>query len=327
MSIAIKSLMGVAAVAVLLAIYTAIATWQAQRTYPPIGQYIEVEGVRLHYVEVGKGPPIVLLHGASASLRDFTAGIIDSLAVNHRVIAFDRPGYGYSERPIEAWPDPSRQADLFHIALQRLGVDKPVMVGHSWAGSVVLAYMLNHPEDVLGGILLAGAVNSWKGGVSWPVNIAGVPLVGELFSATMVFPLGQFLLDTMIDGVFHPEAPTPEYKAKTGAVLALRPGAFQASAEDVRMLSDYLDGQSSRYDEIEMPLLLITGENDTIVPAWNHAERLADRLQHAKKVELKGAGHALHHSRQTDVVRLITDFVMRASAKAGNDPRPRPSED
>jgi len=311
MSRAVKCLIGFGAILTLFASYTAIATWQVQQTYPPIGQHIEVRGVRLHYVDVGKGPTIVLLHGASASLRDFSASIMDDLAINHRVIAFDRPGYGYSERPKDGWPDPGRQANLFHEALQIIGAEKPFIVGHSWAGSIVLAYILNHPEDVQGGVLLAGTANPWKSGVSWSVHAAGIPVVGEFFSATIVFPLGQFLLDSIISGVFHPDTPTPDYKTKTGAMLALRPGAFQASAEDVRMLSEYLESQSTRYDEIKSPLLLVTGENDTIVPARNHADLLVKRLPKAKIVELRGAGHALHHSRTTDVVRLIADFVGR----------------
>ena len=309
MFIAAKGLIVVGALLSLLASYTATATWWVQRAYPPIGNHIEVQGIRLHYVDVGNGPPIVLLHGASASLRDFSASILDDLSINHRVIAFDRPGYGYSERPADGWPDPGRQAGLVHEALQKIGVEKPLIVGHSWAGSVVLAYVLNHPNDVQGGVLLAGAVNPWKGGVSWPVNMAGVPVIGEIFSATLVFPLGQLLLDSMVGGVFSPDSPSPDYQTKTGAILALRASAFQASAEDVRMLSKYLERQSARYDEIKSPLLLVTGEKDTIVPAWNHADLLVKRLPQAQIVELEGAGHALHHSRSTEVVRLIADFV------------------
>ena len=125
--------------------------------------------------------------------------------------------------------------------------------------------------------------------------------------------------------MFHPETPTLGYRAKTGAILALRPDAFQASAEDVRMLSKYLAVQSLRYDEIDNPLLLVTGENDTIVPAWNHAERLVNRLLRAKIVELEGAGHILHHSHSAEVVRLITDFVKQIPANTtGKTVIPRP---
>ena len=309
MPIVAKLFIAVVCVAGLLAAYTGVATWWVERTYPPIGDFVTVEGVRLHYVAAGDGPPVVLLHGASASLRDFDASILPDLARDHRVIAFDRPGYGYSERPAGGWPDPARQAALIHEALRTLGVERPVLVGHSWAGAVVLAYLLDRPDDAAGGGLLAGAVNAWEGGVDWTVDAAGRPILGKLFAWTLVFPFGQAFLDSAIGGVFAPEAPTPDYRTRTGAILALRPGAFSASSEDVRNLSEFLEGQSRRYGEIASPLLLITGERDIIVPAWNHADRLAARLPHAQRVDLPGAGHALHHTHAAEVVRLIGDFV------------------
>lgn len=309
MSFTSKIIVGLGCVLALLAAYTAIATWKVERDHPPIGDFVTVDGVRLHYLAAGDGPPLVLLHGASASLRDFNASVLPVLARSFKVIAFDRPGYGYSARPTSPWPNPAIQADLIRQALDALGVERPLLVGHSWSGSVVLAYLLNQPRHAAGGVLLAGAVNPWQGGVSWFVDLAGWPIVGRLFTATLAFPLGQLVLDPAIENVFAPEAPTTDYRTRTSAILALRPDAFYASTEDVRSLSAFLEQQSPRYEGIDAPLLLITGEQDTIVPAWNHAEKLAARLPHARHIELPGAGHALHHTRAEDVVRLIEDFA------------------
>jgi pimeloyl-ACP methyl ester carboxylesterase len=311
MSFAAKLLISVGCVFGLLAAYTAAATWRIETQYPPIGDFVTVQGVRIHYVDSGAGPAVVLLHGASSSLRDFDASILPELARDSRVIAIDRPGYGYSERPTENWPDPTTQANLIHQALLALGVEQPILVGHSWSGSIVLSYLLDHPDHAGGGVLLAGAANAWEGGVSWFVNVAGWPIIGWVFSATVALPLGQLVLNSAIRGAFAPEQPTPGYRFRTAAVLALRPSAFRASTEDVRKLSDFLRQQRSRYDEIKSPLLLITGENDTIVPAWNHADVLASRLPHAHRVDLPGAGHALHHTRRKYVVRLIHAFLRK----------------
>ncbi len=309
MPLAIKLTLSCVAVLGLLALYTTAASWRVEHAYPPTGKFVEVEGLRLHYIAAGEGPPVVLLHGASASLRDFDASILRDLAQDHLVIAFDRPGYGYSERPDDGWPDPARQAALIHAALETLGVERPVLIGHSWSGSVVLAYLLAHPEAARGGVLLAGTANAWEGGVGWVNEVAGWPVLGLVFASTLVFPLGQLLLDTVIAGVFAPEPPPPDYRVRTAAILALRPRAFRASAEDLRHLSGFLQGQQGRYEEIESPLLLVTGSGDEIVPAWNHADPLAARLPHAQRVDLPGAGHALHHSRADDVVRLIRAFI------------------
>jgi alpha-beta hydrolase superfamily lysophospholipase len=80
--------------------YNVYRAWKAEREYPPAGRFVTVDGVRLHYIEKGEGSPVVLLHGNVVTAEDFdTSGVLDLLARRHRVIAFDRPGFGYSERP------------------------------------------------------------------------------------------------------------------------------------------------------------------------------------------------------------------------------------
>ncbi len=311
MSILFKLCLGLGVVMAMLAAYTTWATRQTEQAHPPTGAFLSVDGVRLHYVEAGEGSPVVLLHGASTSLRDFEASLLPLLAKSHRVIAFDRPGYGYSERPTGPWPDPAMQAGLIREALNLLGVEQPILVGHSWSGSVVLAFLLDHAQDASGGVLLAGAVNPWQGGVNWYVNVSGWPIFGRLFTTTLSLPLGRLVLDSAIGNVFAPEAPTDGYRTRTGADLSLRPDSFRASTEDVRSLSAFLERQSPRYEELETPLLLITGAQDEIVPAWNHAEKLAARLPHAQLVEMAGAGHALHHTRTDEVAKLIEEFARR----------------
>lgn len=292
-----------------LAVYTYGASRWLEQRYPPTGSFIDVGDQRLHYVVKGEGASIVLLHGASASLRDFEASLFDGLAQDHQVIAFDRPGYGYSSRAFDTWLNPEIQADLIHQALEKLAVENPVIVGHSLAGSVVMAYLLKYSDTVPGAILLAGATHSWTDGVSANVQLAGVPILGKLFSSTLVMPIGQLLFDGAVQGVFEPEQPAEDYRQRTGAILALRPNAFQSSAEDVRNLSGFLEQQAKRYGEIEKPLLMITGEKDTIVPAWNHADKVEMQVPHSVQISLPGAGHALHHSRTTEVEALIRNFV------------------
>lgn len=292
-----------------LALYSAYGVWRTERHYPPLGRFLEVDGIRLHFVEAGVGPPIVLLHGANTTLRDFAASILPLLARHHRVIAFDRPGYGYSERPSGAWPDPARQADILRRALALLGIERPILVGHSWSGAMVLAYLLDHAEHASAGVLLAGASHPWTGGVAWTRRVAGIPIVGELFARTIVYPVGRLLLRRVVAEVFAPDPVTPRYLERTGVVLALRPRSFLVDAQDVRELSEYLRRQSRRYHQIHLPLLLITGDADDVVPPWNHAKRLIEQAPYADLVVLDKAGHALHHSRPKDVADLIRAFA------------------
>jgi pimeloyl-ACP methyl ester carboxylesterase len=271
----------------------------------------------MHYTDTGAGSAIVLIHGASTSLLDFQASIAEHLKVDHRVITVDRPGHGYSDRPSGDWPDPAEQARLIRELMRDLEIDKPVMVGHSWSGSVVLAYLLDYPNEAMGGVLIAGGSHPWTGGVAWYNDVAGVPLLGELFARTLVYPLGRLSLTQAIKNVFSPDPVPTEYLEQTGVQLSLRPNTFLANAQDIRMLSDYLAHQSKRYASITHPVLALTGEKDDLVPTWNHAERLARQLPNMEHVTFTNAGHALHHSHPERVAGLIASFPRRLTARVG----------
>src|SRR5687768_7438671 len=145
------------------AVLAATALWnnsrarQAERDHPPRGRFLEVDGVRLHYLERGAGPPVVLLHGNVVTAEDYLwSGVLDRVAERHRVVAIDRPGFGYSDRPKGRLWTPAEQAGLLRRAFTRLGLDRPVVVGHSWGTLVALALALDHPEVVRGLVLLSG---------------------------------------------------------------------------------------------------------------------------------------------------------------------------
>ena len=132
---------------------------RAEREHPPTGRFIEVDGVRLHYVERGEGAPLVLLHGLATMSLDFLlSDLVEMAARKYRVIVFDRPGYGHSERPCPrtaSW-DPQAQARLLHLALERIGADRAIVLGHSWASLVAVSMALQHPASVRSLVLEAG---------------------------------------------------------------------------------------------------------------------------------------------------------------------------
>ena len=303
-----------------LVVATGLETRRLEARFPPVGAFADVDGVRLHYSIAGPedraGAPIVLLHGASTSLLDFHASLLPPLAERHRVIALDRPGHGYSERAQpagNAWLDPAEQARLLHGLLAQLQVDRPVLVGHSWAGAVVLAYLLAFPDEAAGGVLLAGGSHPWEGGVAWYNDLAGLPIVGDLFAYTLPLTLGRLRLGDGLADAFAPNTPPPRYLKRTGVELTLRPRTFLANAEDIRLLSPFLERQSTHYESLRRPILLITGDTDGVVPAWNHAERLIHQASQAEMVVLPGIGHGLHHVATERVVALIDAFARRVA--------------
>ena len=121
----------------------------AERRNPPKGKFVRVKGLRLHYVEQGKGEPLVLLHGNGSMIQDFvSSGLIQTASKAYRVIAFDRPGYGHSERPRNRIWTAKAQAEVIQAALRKIGVSKAIVLGHSWGCSVAVALALKSPKSV-----------------------------------------------------------------------------------------------------------------------------------------------------------------------------------
>lgn len=289
-------------------------TENVELEYPPIGEFVIVDGLKLHYLDIGSAdnendkPTVVLLHGASTSLLDFQQNLLTSLSPLYRVVAFDRPGLGYSDRT-QTWADPAEQARLIAKGLQQLGIDEAAWIGHSWAGSVVLAALLDHPKQVTAGVLLAGASHPWDSGVSWHVALSNQPVVGWLFNHFIVPIAGPGSLENAVQSVFNPEPVPDGYIDATGIKLSLRPQTFANNARDLYHLSDWLREQHPRYETVAQPLLLITGTSDNVVPSWNHAARLAANVPSVTWHKLDGAGHALHHSRSQEVALHVQHFL------------------
>ena len=133
----------------------------------------------IHYLRTGSGPPVVLLHGASGNLRDWTLGALAAIAERHDVIAFDRPGLGFTGRPVAARPAAGAQAALLRDALARLGVERATLVGHSFGGAVALAWALDAPETVAG-LLLLGAPSQPRGRPGLMTGLLANRLTGPL---------------------------------------------------------------------------------------------------------------------------------------------------
>ena len=287
--------------------------------HPPAGQFITVNGVRLHYIDSAiDSPPkkddqpvLVMLHGATGNAQDFVASLYPALQQRYRIVAFDRPGLGYSQRPSGSWFDPHQQAELIHSALLQLGIQRPVLVGHSWSGALVLDYLLHHPEDVESAVLLSPASHTWPNGVAWYNYTEAVPVLRELLAYTLFPIMGWLSADRGIAEVFAPQPVPDGYRQAIALDLFFRPRVMLDNFQDLRLLNEFITRLSVRYPEITTPVQIISGTADNVVYSWNHSQRLNRELQNVRWLDLPNTGHAPHHSHTELVVDTINQFLQR----------------
>jgi pimeloyl-ACP methyl ester carboxylesterase len=296
---------------------TAFGVARIEAAHPPTGQFVEVEGVRLHLAETGLArdaagaePAVVLIHGASGNMEDMRLALGERLAASHRVILIDRPGHGWSSRPADdSYASPARQADLVAKALEQLGVRRAILVGHSWGGAFATAYALAFPDRTAGLVLLSAVTHPWAADRGWYNNLAALPGIGPLFLRTLVYPLSFFLADRASRSVFEPQGVPDDYLRRAAIPLVLRPKTFFANARDLALLKSFILAQVPRYAGLRSPTIIITGDRDTMVSPDINARALAATLPHAKLVFLEGVGHMPHHAAPDTVVAAIDELA------------------
>lgn len=283
---------------------TRVMTASVERRFPPQGEFRTVESVKLHLLVRGQGRPVVLLHGANGAVQDWVAsGLVDRLARSYRVIVVDRPGHGYSERPAGV-ATPDVQARLVRGALKQLGVERPILVAFSWAGSLALAYALEWPDEVAGVVSLAGAAFPWPTPVNAIYRWPNTPVLGPLFVHAVAMPLGSMLLDNFAAAAFSPSA-VPQSFGTSGLPLALRPGSYAANAQDIDTLKPFLLRQSARYGTLKPPIRILHGDADSVVGLEIHSRALVAANPKVELEVVPGAGHLLHYVAQDRVVATI----------------------
>jgi pimeloyl-ACP methyl ester carboxylesterase len=280
---------------------------KAERENPPAGKFVEVDGVRLHYVDRGSGEPIVLLHGNGSMIQDFaSSGLIEMASQKHRVIAFDRPGFGHSARPRRTIWTPDAQAVLIHRALKQIGISRATVLGHSWGASVAVALALEHPEIVNGLVLASGYYYPTPRADALLLSGPAAPVVGDILSHTLSPILGRLLWPLLMRKIFGP-AKVP---AKFGAFpkeMALRPAQIRASAAETALMIPSAFAPPRKYTSLKMPVVIIAGEQDRLIDIEKQSARLHQEITQSKFRRVTNAGHMVHQTATSLVMKAIDE--------------------
>jgi len=285
---------------------------KAQRENPPQGQFVEIDGVRLHYVERGKGQPLVLLHGNGSMIQDFeSSGLIDLAARNYRVIVFDRPGFGHTSRPRNVIWSPEAQADLFKEALTRLNVQHAIVLGHSWGASVAIALAVRHAALVKALVLASGYYFPTARADVLMQSGPAIPGLGDILAHTLSPLLSRLLWPAMLRKMFGPR-PVPHKFEGFPMAMAVRPSQIRASAAEAAMMIPAAFHASKSYSELALPVIIIAGEDDRLISIDEQSGRLHSELKHSKMHRISGAGHMVQQSATGDVMDAINEAAVAA---------------
>jgi pimeloyl-ACP methyl ester carboxylesterase len=295
---------GIVLVGVASALLNRWLTKKAERRNPPIGRFVTVGGVRLHYVERGTGTALVLLHGNGSMIEDFqSSGLIDLAAKKYRVIAFDRPGFGHSDRPRSTIWTPDAQADLIAAALKKIGAPQAIVLGHSWGTLVALALAMKYPKEVQALVLASGYYYPSARADVAILSPPAFPLFGDLLSHTISPLLSRLMWPLLLRKMFGP-SPVPKKFKGFPEEMAVRPSQIRASAAETALMIPSAHTLQKEYRLLKMPVAIVAGAEDRLVRSKQSADLHRD-IPHSTLRSVPGTGHMVHQTATGEIMNVI----------------------
>ncbi len=282
----------------------------------PPGSFVAADGARVHYVRAGSGPALIYVHGAKGSTYDFTLSIGPGLAERYTAVAMDRPGSGFSGRPASGANRPEAQAAALRDAARRLGLERPLLVGHSLGAAVALAWALDAPHEVAAVVTLGAYALPLGGPPPWVARLLRYPVTLRGVGALGRSRLGRPLVRGAVERAFFPTPPPAAY-LDIAPRLALQPSALRSDGADRLVAEEGLAALRPRYPGLQVPLVIVVGAEDRMVPTAV-SERLHALVPRSELVRLPGAGHLPQFSDPAAVIAAID----HAAALAGQEAEP-----
>jgi pimeloyl-ACP methyl ester carboxylesterase len=291
-----------------------------KKATPPEGNFVDIDGTTVHYVDQGTGPALILIHGAGGSSREWTLSMIGHLTDRYRVIAIDRPGHGYTSR-LKARANTAEtlqeQADLTHALAQHLNIEKAIIAGQSYGGGVAMAFATRHPDMLAGLVMISGVSNPWEGGLdafyettdTWWGKHVLIPIISTLTTRKKAVEITK--------EIFEPDPVPPRYLDHMGIRLSARSSQIRANSEQINRSLEDVTAMVPLYTNITAPTEIIHGDKDTTVPLTVHAIPLSKQIKGANLTVLKGTGHMPQHAREQDVIDAIDRAAQRARKEGG----------
>lgn len=301
---------------VIVACLVAATLWiaaKAERLVPASGKFVDIDGNRIHYVETGKGRPIVFVHGLGAQLHQFRHTLFNRFGPGYRLIALDRPGSGYSVRARGATGRLPEQAEIVRRFIETLGLERPLVVGHSLGGAVTLTLAVEHPEAI-SGIALLAPLTHLEAGAREKAGLLYIRsrLWRGIMAYTIATPTSLRYARQTLEFIFSPQGVPTDYMVNGGGWLGLRPTHFHATSTDFVAVEEDLARIEQRYGEIAMPAGIFFGTADRVIDMRIHGEPMKDRIGGLDFEMVDGLGHMPQFAEPDRVIAFIKRIAERA---------------
>ena len=326
-------------VAALTVLFLFLAAWahdavlrrRIKQALPRQGQFIETPQAHLHVLSTPQNPAsdtaFVLIHGSSSSSYDMHLAWADKLSAHCTVLSFDRPGIGLSRlktswrnglrKASQAMSHPGAQADELHHGVRQMGFKKIIVMGHSWGGSVAMAYAQRHGKEIDGAVIVAAPLYPWEGRSSWYNYLVTAPFIGRLFAHVMLTKYALPQLQKNVQATGYPEKVPDNYVVDAAIALVLFPAAFITNAIYAIALKDHLADMQSAYDAFDTPLILIGGDRDQTVFTKRNSNRFQAAYPASEMIYLRQVGHMLHHTQADIIVEAARRLADGEGVRAG----------
>ena len=277
----------------------------AESLFPPLGKVEKIDDLDFHSFEVGNGATsAIFIHGANINLQDWVLANSPLTKNTYKSIYIDRPGFGYSQRNRTSWTAKKQAMQIRNFA-KKHNIKKPILVGHSWGSIVALEWASEYPDELLGIVSVSGVNMPYSNLAKWLAQVGILEPTVKIYSRSFNETRFNDLVERFSQSVFAPQSVPRDYLQKVGVELSRRKFTIEANSEDLAQTAIALSGLAKNYYTLTLPIEVIHGEEDFLVPASLHAYGFVKALPNSRLTILKGVGHMAHHANPYSIRKAI----------------------